>query len=165
MSFLVKVEGSESFEVAKECVRSVKVTTDIPLDSNARTKDVGATMVITGKILAALDGDITDSTRKLALWSVVPAEKVDCYRKVTVEHVAGGVMERKYCFYIHVRENFFQKWKCDIFCGRKYCFPNAFVLDYKEEFGDVEGTGTFTLVLRQKKDKIASVAVEGNYSA
>ena len=47
MSFLVKVEGSESFEVAKECVRSVKVTTDIPLDSNARTKDVGATMVIT----------------------------------------------------------------------------------------------------------------------
>lgn len=27
MSFLVKVEGSESFEVAKECVRSVKVTT------------------------------------------------------------------------------------------------------------------------------------------
>ena len=48
---------------------------------------------------------------------------------------------------------------------RKYCFPNAFVLDYKEEFGDVEGTGTFTLVLRQKKDKIASVAVEGNYSA
>ena len=57
MSFLVKVEGSESFEVAKECVRSVKVTTDIPLDSNARTKDVGATMVITGKILAALDGD------------------------------------------------------------------------------------------------------------
>lgn len=49
MSFLVKVEGSESFEVAKECVRSVKVTTDIPLDSNARTKDVGATMVITWK--------------------------------------------------------------------------------------------------------------------
>ena len=44
MSFLVKVEGSESFEVAKECVRSVNVTTDIPLDSNARTKDVGATI-------------------------------------------------------------------------------------------------------------------------
>ena len=85
MSFLVKVEGSESFEIAKECVRSVKVTTDIPLDSNARTKDVGATMIITGKILAALDGDITDSTRKLALWSVVPAERADCYRKVAVE--------------------------------------------------------------------------------
>ena len=134
MSFLVKVEGSESFEVAKECVRSVNVTTDIPLDSNARTKDVGATMVITGKILAALDGDIT-------LWSVVSAEKADCYRKVTVEHVAGGVMERK------------------------YCFPDAFVIKYSEDFDNKEGVGIFTLVLRQKKDKIASVAVEGNYSA
>ena len=141
MSFLVKVEGSESFEVAKECVRSVNVTTDIPLDSNARTKDVGATMVITGKILAALDGDITDSTRKLALWSVVSAEKADCYRKVTVEHVAGGVVERK------------------------YCFPNAFVIKYSEDFDNKEGVGIFTLVLRQKKDKIASVVVEGNYSA
>ena len=137
MSFLVKVEGNESFEIVNESVRSVKVTMDIPLDSNARTKDVGATMIITGKILA----DVTDSTRKLALWSVVPAEKADCYRNVTVEHIAGSVMERK------------------------YCFPNAFVLNYKEEFGDIEGIGTFTLVLKQKKDKIASVAVEGNYSA
>ena len=137
MSFLVKVEGNESFEIVNESVRSVKVTTDIPLDSNARTKDVGATMILTGKILA----DVTDSTRKLALWSVVPAEKADCYRNVMVEHIAGSVMERK------------------------YCFPNAFVLNYKEEFGDIEGTGTFTLVLKQKKDKIASVAVEGNYSA
>lgn len=141
MSFLVKVEGLDSFEISKECVKSVKVTTDIPLDSNARTKDVGATMVITGKILAALDGDVADSTRQLALWSLVPAEKADCYRKVTVEHIAGSIMERK------------------------YCFPNAFVVDYKEEYGDVEGIGTFTLTVKQKKDKIVGVAVEGNYSA
>lgn len=38
MAFIVKVEGAESFEIAKECVRSVKMTTDIPLDSNARQK-------------------------------------------------------------------------------------------------------------------------------
>ncbi|MCM1561491.1 MAG: membrane-associated protease 1, partial [Butyrivibrio sp.] len=99
------------------------------------------TMVITGKILAALDGDVADSTRQLALWSLVPAEKADCYRKVTVEHIAGSIMERK------------------------YCFPNAFVVDYREEYGDVEGTGTFTLTVKQKKDKIGGVAVEGNYSA
>ena len=96
MSFLVKVEGSESFEVAKECVRSVNVTTDIPLDSNARTKDVGATMVITGKILAALDGDITDSTRKLALWSVVSAEKADVNWKIKFQSIWGlGKLEFK----------------------------------------------------------------------
>lgn len=141
MSFVVKIEGQDSFEISKECVKSVKVTTDIPLDSNARTKDVGATMTITGKILAALDGDAADSTRQLALWSTVPAEKADCYRKVTVNHIAGSLVERK------------------------YSFPNAFVVDYKEEYADAEGTGTFTLVIKQKKDKIAGVTVEGNYAS
>lgn len=141
MSYRVTVEGMESFVVAKECVRSVAFTTDIPLDSNARTKDVGSTLKITGRILTAVDGDAFDSTRKLALWSAVPAERADCYRKVTVEHVAAGIMERK------------------------YCFPNAFVVDYKEVFDDVDGTGTFTLVIKQKKDKINMTTVEGGYPA
>ena len=141
MSYRVSVEGIESFEIAKECVRSEKFSTDIPLDSNARTKDVGSTLTITGRILTAVDGDPFDSTRKLALWSAVPAEKSDCYRKVTVEHVAAGIMERK------------------------YFFPNSFVIDYKEDYGDVEGTGTFTLVLKQKKDKLANITVEGGYPA
>lgn len=141
MSYRVSVEGIESFEIAKECVRSVKFSTDIPLDSNARTKDVGSTLTITGRILTAVDGDPFDSTRKLALWSAVAAEKADCYRKVTIEHVAAGIMERK------------------------YYFPNAFIIDYKEDYGDTEGTGTFTLVIKQKKDKIANITVEGGYPA
>lgn len=62
-------------------------------------------------------------------------------KKVTVEHVAAGVMERK------------------------YYFPNAFVIDYKEDFGDSEGTGTFTLVIKQKKDKLNMITIEGGYSA
>ena len=134
MSYKVTVEGTESFEIAKECVRRVKFTTDIPLDSNARTKDVGSTLTITGRILTAVDGDPFDR-------SAVPAEKADCYRKVTIEHVAAGVMERK------------------------YYFPNAFVIDYKEDFGDVEGTGIFTLVIKQKKDKLDRITVEGGYAA
>lgn len=141
MSYRVTVEGAESFEIAKECVRKVKFTTDIPLDSNARTKDVGSTLVISGRILTAVDGDPFDSTRKLALWSAVAAEKADCYRKVTVEHIAAGVMERK------------------------YYFPNAFVINYTEDFGDEEGTGTFTLKIKQKKDKLANITVEGGYPA
>ena len=141
MSYRVTVDGTESFEIAKECVRRVKFATDIPLDSNARTKDVGSTLVITGRILTAVDGDPFDSTRKLALWSTVPAERADCYRKVTVEHIAAGIMERR------------------------YSFPNAFVIDYKEDFVDVEGTGTFTLVIKQKKDKLDKITIEGGYSA
>lgn len=141
MAFRIKIEGQEPFDIPTECTKSVKFTTEIPLDSNARTKDVGTGLVITGKILAATDGDPDDSTRKMALWSVVPAEQADCYRKVTIELTAAGVIERK------------------------YYFPNAFVIDYKEEYGDVNGTGTFTLVLKQKKDKLVHVTVEGGYPA
>ena len=50
MSLKVTIEGQGSFEVAKECVKKVVYKTDIPLDSNARTKDVGSTLEISGKI-------------------------------------------------------------------------------------------------------------------
>lgn len=130
MAYKVKIEGNESFELAKECVNSVFLSTDIPIDSNARTNDAGATMEITGKILTAVDGDPFDSTRNMALWSMVPAQNKDCYRKVTVEQIVAGITKRK------------------------YVFPNAFVVNYKERHGDEEGVGNFTLVIKQKKDKI-----------
>jgi hypothetical protein len=141
MAFIVKIEGQESFEVSKECVQTVKYTTDVPVDSNARTKDVGATLTITGKILTAVDGDPFDSTRNMALWSVVPAESADCYRKITIDAIAGGQVVRK------------------------YHYPNAFVVDYRETFGDQDGVGTFTLVIKQKKDKLANISIDGGYTA
>ena len=95
--------------------------------------------MITGKILTAVDGDPFDSTRQLGLWSLVPAEKADCYRKLTIEVIAADQVVRK--FY----------------------YPNAFVIDYIENYGDTEGVGTFELVVRQKKDKIAGATVEGGY--
>lgn len=69
MSLKVTIEGQGSFEVAKECVKKVVYKTDIPLDSNARTKDVGSTLEISGKILTATDGDPFDST---ARWGCGP---------------------------------------------------------------------------------------------
>lgn len=139
--FKMTVSGAESFEVAQECVKSVSFTTDIPMDSNARTADVGTTMIVKGKILTAVDGDQFDSTRQLAQWSSVPAENSSCYRNVVVENIRGGLIERK------------------------YTFPNAFVVDYVESYGDTEGVGTFTLKIKQKKDKITDVAIEGGYAA
>lgn len=67
MSLKVNVDGAESFEVSQECVQKVKFQTEIPLDSNARTKDVGCSLEISGKILVATDGDPFDSTRQLGL--------------------------------------------------------------------------------------------------
>ena len=72
--------------------------------------------------------------------ALVPAENSDCYRKVTVEVIAASQVVRK------------------------YSYPNAFVVDYKEDYGDVEGIGTFKLIMKQKKDKMAQVSVEGGYS-
>ncbi len=140
MGFTLKVEGPSTIELGTTSITGVKVNTDIPLDSNARSTDMGSTVEITGKILTAVDGDPFDSTRQLGLWSLVPAEKADCYRNVTVEVIAASQVVRK------------------------YSYPNAFVVDYKENYGDVEGVGTFTLIIKQKKDKMSQVAVEGGYN-
>lgn len=140
MSLIVKIDGQQSFEVSKECVKKVKFQTEIPMDSNARTKDVGCALEISGKILVATDGDPFDSTRQLALWSMVPAEDAAAYRQVTVEIVEAGIIERK------------------------YTFPRAFVVDYKENFGSTDGIGTFNIVIKQKKDKLDMISVDGGYA-
>ncbi len=140
MGFTLKVEGNSTIDLGKDSVTSVKVRTDIPQDSNARSTDLGSTITITGKILTAVDGDPFDSTRQLGLWALVPAENADCYRNVTIEVIASSQMIRK------------------------YTYPNAFVVDYREDYGDLEGVGTFTLIMKQKKDKMAQISVDGGYS-
>lgn len=140
MGFKLKVEGNTTIELGTTSITGVKFSTDIPQDSNARSTDLGSTVTVTGKILTAVDGDPFDATKQLGLWALVPAENADCYRKVTVEVIAASQVVRK------------------------YTYPNAFVVDYKENYGDAEGIGTFTLVMKQKKDKVAQVSVEGGYS-
>ena len=141
MGFTLKIEGSETIDLKKENIKTVKFLTDTPDDSNARSTDLGTSIIVTGKILAAVGGDEADGTMKMGNWSLVPAEKADCYRKLTIEVIAADQVVRK--FY----------------------FPNAFVVDYTENFGDEEGTGTFSLHMKQKKDKLSDVTVEGGYSA
>ncbi|WP_124068050.1 membrane-associated protease 1 [Clostridium sp. E02] len=140
MGFIIKVEGPSTIDLGTISVTGVKFRTDIPHDSNARSTDMGSTVEISGKILTAVDGDPFDATRQLGLWSLVPAEKADCYRKVTIEVIAASQVIRK------------------------YTYPNAFVVDYKENYGDLEGVGTFRLIIKQKKDKMSQIAVEGGYS-
>ncbi len=141
MGFKLKIEGVENIELGLASLKTVQLKTDIPIDSNARSTDLGSTLTITGKILAAVDGGNADDTMKLTQWSLVPAEKADCYRKATVEVLAADQVVRK------------------------IYFPNAFVVDYNENYGDTQGTGTFDLVIRQKKDKMPDVKVEGGYNA
>ncbi|MCK6075277.1 membrane-associated protease 1 [Paenibacillus silvae] len=139
MGFVLKVEGAETIELGMDNIQSVVYDTDTPDDSNARSTDVGATLRISGKIITATDGDNADDTMKLALWSLVPAEKADCYRKVTLEVVAADQVVRK------------------------IYMPNAFVVDYTERFGDTEGVGEFSLYIKQKKDKTELTKIEGGF--
>lgn len=141
MSLKVTIEGLATVDIPAECVRKVTYSTDIPAGSDARSKDVGSSLTIVGRILTAVDGDPFDSTRELDLWGMMAAEEADCYRKVTVEVMSAGVVERK------------------------YYFPNAFVVKQTEDFGDSEGVGTFTLTVKQKKDKMGGITIEGGYSA
>ena len=139
MGFRVKVEGAESIDLNIESLLTVEFKTDTPDDSNARSTDLGTSLMITGKILTPVGGEAADSTIKLAQWSLVPAEKADCYRSVKVDVISASQVVRQ------------------------FTLPNAFVVDYEEEYGDVEGVGTFKLYVKQKKDKTAAVKFEGGF--
>ena len=141
MGFTLKIEGQENIQLGVKSIVTVKFKTETPVDSNARSTDLGTSIIVTGKILAAVGGEEADETIKLAKWSMVPAEKSDCYRALTVEVVAVDEVVRQ------------------------YYFPNAFVVDYTERYGESEGTGTFRLVVKQKKDKLPDVKIEGGYSS
>lgn len=139
MGFRVKVEGAESIDLNIESIETVEFKTDTPDDSNARSTDLGTSLIITGKILTPVNGEAADTTIKLAQWSLVPAEKADCYRSVTVDVISASQVVRQ------------------------FTLPNAFVVDYEENYGDVEGVGTFKLYVKQKKDKTANVKFEGGF--
>jgi len=139
MGFRVKVEGAESIDLNIESIETVEFKTDTPDDSNARSTDLGTSLMITGKILTPVNGEAADTTIKLAQWSLVPAEKADCYRNVKVDVISASQVVRQ------------------------FTLPNAFVVDYEENYGDVEGVGTFKLYVKQKKDKTAAVKFEGGF--
>ena len=121
-------------------IMTCKFITDTPDDSNARSTDVVNTLELTGRIITAVNGEVADDTMKIAKWSCVRAESSDSYRQATVEIVSANQIVRK------------------VF------FPNAFVVDYTEHYGDTEGVGEFKLVIRQKKDKFELTTIDGGYA-
>ena len=137
MGFILNVEGTT---LGVETIKTVDFTLSTPNDTNAKTTDVAVTATITGKILTMLD-DGTEGTVDLAKWAMITSDKAECYKNVTIQSIAAGQVVRE------------------------YTMPTAFVVDYNENYDDVEGVGTFTLVVRQKKDKIGTITVNGGYEA
>lgn len=140
MGVRLSITGAESIKLKETSITGVTFGADIPHDSNARSTDLGATVVIEGKILAAVDGEEADDTSKIAKWSLIPAENSDCYRKVQIDVVSASQIVRQ------------------------ITIPCAFVVGYEEDFTDETGAGTFRLVMKQKKDKMSSLKFEGGFS-
>ncbi len=140
MGLRMKIEGSETISLVETSITGIKFGADIPQDSNARSTDLGSTILVEGKILAAIGGEAADDTSKIARWSLVPAESSDCYRSVDISVVSASQIVRQ------------------------ISIPTAFVVGYEEDFTDETGTGTFRLLMKQKKDKMASLKFEGGFS-
>ena len=140
MAFLFSTADPE-ITLEAESTEQIRFQVEIPQDSRARTKDVGVTMIIKGKIMPDTEsaGNAADSTAKLMEWSVVPAEKKEAYRSVKVQVTSGGITTRQ------------------------YELPNAFIVDYFEDFADAEGIDNFTLKIKQMKNKLADVKVTGGF--
>ena len=141
MAFYIDIKNPD-ITIEPECTQKVEFTVDIPPNSQARTKDVGVCITITGKILLDAEnaGQAADSTVKLLEWSKIPVEKREAYRSVTVNAKAGGVNTRQ------------------------YEFPDAFIIDYTENFDTSEGTGQFVLKLKQMRSKLAAVKITGGFA-
>ena len=140
MGLRMKIEGSESIYLPETSITKVVFGADIPQDSNARSTDLGSTVLVSGRILTPVDGEAADDTSKLARWSLVPAENLDCYRNVQVEVVNASQIVRQ------------------------IVISNACVVGYEEDFTDETGAGVFKLLIKQKKDKMANVKFEGGFS-
>ncbi|GLC81739.1 membrane-associated protease 1 [Lacrimispora brassicae] len=140
MGLRMKIEGSETINLVETSITGIKFGADIPHDSNARSTDLGSTVLVEGKILAAIGGETADDTSKIARWSLVPAENSDCYRNVEITVVSASQIVRQ------------------------ITVPNAFVVGYEEDFSDETGIGIFRLLMKQKKDKMANLKFEGGFS-
>ena len=140
MGLRMTIEGNETINLVETSITGIKFGADIPHDSNARSTDLGSTVLVEGKILAAVGGEATDDTSKIARWSLVPAENSDCYRNVVITVVSASQIVRQ------------------------ITVPNAFVVGYEEDFSDESGAGTFRLMMKQKKDKMANLKFEGGFS-
>lgn len=134
MPIKVKIAGGIELE---KCLTSVSFNVDTSDDSDARTTDIANTIEINGKI----DIDF-ESTIGLYTWSLIKpnnSNKADVYRNVEVEITSNK----------------------DNKLLRKVVFPEAFVVDYSEDYSNEEGVGMFRLYLKQKKDNNEVVNATG----
>jgi hypothetical protein len=140
MGFRLNVSGPDQIVLNEKQITRMEYRTETPHDSDARSTDVGCTLTIEGKIIPSVNAEEAESAINLGKWAAVPAERPDSYRNLVLKTISAGQIVRQ------------------------LTLPNAFVIDYDEDFGDTTGVGTFKLIVRQKKDKTPDVRIEGGFA-
>lgn len=115
-------------------VTGVEFTVLSPEDVDAKGVITCANITVTGNIL-----NEEDKTSELASWAADDVQTGYEYKNVSV------------------------KYKHDKVTVREYTLPNAFVVDYKETFGDHDGNGTFEISMNQQRQKLDMTEVNGGY--
>ncbi len=138
MGIRVVISGSnDEIILENDRILDANFISDTVDESTARATEINVGLELIGKVTNEKD----DMTKKLCLWSLVPSELEDAYRKLSLEVILAGTVVRK------------------------INLPNAFIVDYKESFSVKNGSGVFTLILKQKKEKISAITIEGGYNA
>jgi hypothetical protein len=136
----LSIGGSEKIELNEKVMTDVEFCMFTPEDSNARSTDQYTQLILKGRVIPSVSSSDGEPTVAIDRWAAITDDRADCYRPVTAQVVASGVVVRE------------------------YKLPNAFVVDYEVDYSDVEGNGTFILTVRQKKDKTKDVVVSGGYA-
>ena len=121
-------------EKVESIIKSVRTISDTPDHSSARSNDLDMRVEITGQIIA--HGSDNNATLSLANWSKIPTHSEKAYANVEISYDYNGTKVRN------------------------ITMSHAFIVSYKESFGN---NGTFTLVLRQKKDNLDGYQCAGNF--
>jgi len=136
----VTIGGPETIRLTEKIMQEVEYCMITPKDANARSTDQYTQLAIRGRIIPSVASAEEEPTVALDKWAAVTDDRPDAYRPVHAVVVQSGVTVRE------------------------YNLPNAFVVDYVVDYSDEEGNGTFSLLVRQKKDKTKDVAVEGGFA-
>jgi len=116
-----------------EGILRVEFSTTTPVNSEARSSSIEASLAIVGKVPYDFEkAYIKDAVKDIATWAMVKPDSAETYKKVTVT-------------INHTGET------------RIYELSHAFVVSFNEYFEDENGF--FQLVVRQKKDWLDDVVV------
>ena len=138
MAYKFKLEGVHSANLPQENVKSFVAHTFTPRTNDGRGTDTAVTMTLSGPIRSVDEDTIADETINIAKWAT-EYDEAKAYSKATATAEASGQVLRN-----------------DV-------YPNAFIVSFSEKFDIGAGVGTYTAVLRQKKDLLEGIENTGGY--